>query len=71
MIVGEFIDGKAILPVNFCLGEQTELTISFVAAQKALNSDTNLLQKSNNYGGKINEFHEQKCDFFKKSHFCW
>jgi hypothetical protein len=37
MIVGEFIDGKAILPVNFCLEEQTELTISFVAAQKALN----------------------------------
>jgi clan AA aspartic protease len=30
MIVGEFVDGKAILPVNFCLGEQPELTISFV-----------------------------------------
>ena len=30
MILGKIIDGRVILPVNFCLGEATNLTIDFV-----------------------------------------
>ena len=30
MILGKFVDNRAMLPVRFCLSEDTELTIDFV-----------------------------------------
>jgi predicted aspartyl protease len=30
MILGKFVDGRVVLPVNFCLSENMNLTIDFV-----------------------------------------
>ena len=30
MILGKFVDVRVTLPINFCLGEDTALTIEFV-----------------------------------------